>query len=270
MPSQMANVALICVAFCFVFAQGFLLSPKSPLNCLWSGTAVSSKCHSQMFSSVRPELNPGQITSRDVISYVSGAFGVALATAVFIKPTPAMASDVIESTYRDYSNGFSLLVEPGWSIMPRKTPTPTMLQFQSEEVLFTGSRFNEDGGASSLSVTRSNAARLLKDFEIEWWFAPLKKMADLCSAELVAGLLILQRQGEVCGDNCMATEHLRCLLIKVWDDLSLIYYYLPSSTEHSSKSANRRVRLTMRKSSMISLLLTLPHPWDLFTCEELT
>lgn len=197
----MATAVLICVAFCSVFAQAFRLSPKSSLNCLWSGTAVSSRCHSRTFSSVRPEINPGQTKRRDVISYVSGALGAALATAVFIKPPPAMATDVIESTYRDYSNGFSLLVEPGWSIMPRKTPTPTMLQFQSEEVLFTGSRFNEDGGASSLSVTRSNAARLLKDFDIEWWFAPLKKMADLGSAELIAGLLILQRQGEVRDTN---------------------------------------------------------------------
>ena len=49
---------------------------------------------------------------------------------------------------------------------------------------------------SSLSVTRSNAVRLLKDFDIEWWFAPLRALGDMGSAELVAELLVLQRQGE--------------------------------------------------------------------------
>lgn len=130
--------------------------------------------------------------------FYSGAIATALATILVIKgPSSAAAADTSESTYRDFANGFSLLVEPGWSIMPRKTPTATMLQFQPEEVLFTGSRFNEGGGASSLSVTRTNAARLLKDFDVEWWFAPLSNMGDLGSPELISGLLILQRQGEV-------------------------------------------------------------------------
>ena len=122
----------------------------------------------------------------------------ALVTATYVKSSAAAVDIAPESTYKDYANGFSLLVEPGWSVMPRKTPPTTMLQYLSEEVLFTGSRFNEGGGASSLSVTRSNAARLLKDFDVEWWFAPLNSMSDLGSADLIAGLLILQRQGEVC------------------------------------------------------------------------
>jgi hypothetical protein len=121
----------------------------------------------------------------------------ALVTASYVKSSAAAVDIAPETTYKDYANGFSLLVEPGWSIMPRKTPPTTMLQYLSEEVLFTGSRFNEGGGASSLSVTRSNAARLLKDFDVEWWFAPLNSMSDLGSADLIAGLLILQRQGEV-------------------------------------------------------------------------
>lgn len=137
-----------------------------------------------------------------------GALATALASILVVqKPLSAAAADSPESTYKDSTNGFSLLVEPGWSIMPRKTPTATMLQFQPEEVLFTGSRFNEGGGASSLSVTRTNAARLLKDFDIEWWFAPLSNMGDLGSAELISGLLILQRQGEVRVNNIPKLLH---------------------------------------------------------------
>ena len=136
--------------------------------------------------------------------FYAGALATALASILVVRePLSAAAADSTESTYKDSANGFSLLVEPGWSIMPRKTPTATMLQFQPEEVLFTGSRFNEGGGASSLSVTRTNAARLLKDFDVEWWFAPLNNMGDLGSAELISGLLILQRQGEVCVDNIL-------------------------------------------------------------------
>jgi len=49
---------------------------------------------------------------------------------------------------------------------------------------------------SSLSITRTNAARLLKDFDIDWWFSPLNTMKDVGTPELIAKLLILQRQGE--------------------------------------------------------------------------
>ena len=139
---------------------------------------------------------------------LSNAFAAAFAVAapVVTMTLPAAAAvGTVESTYVDSSNGFSVLVEPGWSIMPRKTPTATLLQYAPEEVLFTGSRFNEGGGASSLSVTRTNAIRLLKDFEVEWWFAPLNSMKDLGSADLIAGLLILQRQGEVCSNRIYPT-----------------------------------------------------------------
>ena len=60
-------------------------------------------------------------------------------------------------------------------------------------MLFTSTNFVE---GSSLSITRTNAARLLKDFDIEWWFDSLKEMKDVGTAELIAKLLILQRQGE--------------------------------------------------------------------------
>ena len=68
-----------------------------------------------------------------------------------------------------------------------------MLKYQTEEPLFIASSFVE---ACSMSITKTNAPRLLKDFDIEWWFAPLNKLTDLGSAELITKLLILQRQGE--------------------------------------------------------------------------
>ena len=98
-----------------------------------------------------------------------------------------------EERYEDKSSGFSIDLPPGWLPLPRKTPTPTMMKYQTEEVLFVANNFAE---GSSLSVTRCNAGRLLKDFEIDWWFAPLEKVEDVGSADLISRLLILQRQGE--------------------------------------------------------------------------
>lgn len=45
-------------------------------------------------------------------------------------------------------------------------------------------------------MTKTNANRLLKDFEIDWWFAPLQTMTEVGPPDLVGRLLILQRQGE--------------------------------------------------------------------------
>jgi hypothetical protein len=45
-------------------------------------------------------------------------------------------------------------------------------------------------------VTKTDVRRLLKDFEIEWWFAALNEIKDIGSPELIAKLLILQRQGD--------------------------------------------------------------------------
>lgn len=96
--------------------------------------------------------------------------------------------------YVDTSNGFKVTIPPAWASMPRKVPPPpTMTQFQTENVVLVANSFVE---GAALSVTRANAGRLLKDFEIEWWFAPLEKFKDVGDSKLVAELMILQRQGE--------------------------------------------------------------------------
>lgn len=51
---------------------------------------------------------------------------------------------------------------------------------------------------ASLTVTRTAAGRLLKDFNIDWWFAPLNSMSDVGSADLISRLLSLQHQEVVC------------------------------------------------------------------------
>ena len=113
-----------------------------------------------------------------------------------LQPLAARSATTDEVTqYQDKSNKFSLAILPSWVTNTKFTASTSVQQFQTEEILFRATSFAE---GSSLSVSRSNAARLLKDFEIEWWFAPLEKMTDVGAAELVARLLILQRQAEVC------------------------------------------------------------------------
>eukprot|EP01038_Epipyxis_sp_PR26KG_P005816 gene5816-8022_t len=95
--------------------------------------------------------------------------------------------------YTDQNRKFSILIPPSWFVLQKKDPASTMTQFQAEEVLLTANSFAE---GASLSVTKTNPNRLLKDFDIEWWFAPIKKMSDIGPPELIANLLVLQRQGE--------------------------------------------------------------------------
>lgn len=123
--------------------------------------------------------------------YEKLVFGAALFGPIMVFPVKSNAQGQETIFYSDKKNKYSIEIPPSWSIMEKTTPTPTMAQFQSEQVLMTASTFVE---ASSLSVTKSNAAQLLKDFEIDWWFSPLNSIADVGSAELIAELLILQRQ----------------------------------------------------------------------------
>jgi hypothetical protein len=98
--------------------------------------------------------------------------------------------------YVDKDERFAIIIPPSWQTgYARKQPSSSTLgKYQPEEVIFSSLSIAE---GASLSVTRTVAARLLKDFDVEWWFAPLESMKDLGSAELIAELLILQRQGEV-------------------------------------------------------------------------
>ena len=119
--------------------------------------------------------------------------------ALILCARPSFASDGIEAgssdtqLFIDKINRFSVSFPPGWTKFVGKQPTPTMLKYQVEESLLVGTNFAE---GASFGVTRTNAVRLLKDFGVEWWFAPLETVTDVGSPELVAELLVLQRQGD--------------------------------------------------------------------------
>jgi hypothetical protein len=115
--------------------------------------------------------------------------------AIISPPVDAAASPAIsEDKYIDKTNQFAIAIPPGWTIIPKVFPTSTPIaKYQSEEVLLVASIFVE---SATLSVTRSYAPRLLKDFDIEWWFGTIASLADVGPADLIARLLILQRQGE--------------------------------------------------------------------------
>ncbi len=114
-------------------------------------------------------------------------------STVFIGMGSSSAQAGTAGLYED-KNGWSIVIpDPSWTSMPRTVPTPTMLEYTIEEVMFVGSSFAE---GASLSVSRTRAPKLLKDMKMDWWFSPLSGMKDVGSPELIAKLLILQRQGE--------------------------------------------------------------------------
>eukprot|EP00596_Hydrurales_sp_CCMP1899_P009443 CAMPEP_0119035056 /NCGR_PEP_ID=MMETSP1177-20130426/2036_1 /TAXON_ID=2985 /ORGANISM="Ochromonas sp, Strain CCMP1899" /LENGTH=151 /DNA_ID=CAMNT_0006992945 /DNA_START=425 /DNA_END=877 /DNA_ORIENTATION=+ len=78
--------------------------------------------------------------------------------------------------------------------MPKQPPTISVGigKLQLEEVLYVASSFIE---GAKIEVTRAKVGRLLKDYDIAWWFAPLNSMKDVGSADLIARLLTLQHQG---------------------------------------------------------------------------
>ncbi len=154
----------------------------------------------------------------------------------------AMAADG-SGDYVDIMNGFKVIIPPAWASMPRKVPPPpTMTQFQTENVVLVANSFVE---GAALSVTRANAGRLLKDFEIEWWFAPLEKFKDVGDSKLVAELMILQRQGEFekkqtsseitearfVDENVLQFEYITPLAAEVNRKTICKAYFLPKSKE---------------------------------------
>ena len=73
-----------------------------------------------------------------------------------------------ENLFQDPEKEFSILIPPGWTILPRKYPVNSSTKYKQENILFVASNFIE---GCSLSVTRTDARRLLKDLNIEWLFS---------------------------------------------------------------------------------------------------
>jgi hypothetical protein len=112
-----------------------------------------------------------QRTSKSFIS----ALALFTSTVIIASPRPVKANPRDESTYLDSENGFSVLKLQGWSAAPKQPPTISVGigKLQLEEVLFVASSFLE---GASISVTRTKVGRLLKDYDVAWWFAPLNTM----------------------------------------------------------------------------------------------
>merc|ERR1711991_524807 len=120
-----------------------------------------------------------------------------------------------DNLYADSANGYYFNYPSTWKLTKRDKIPQASGQYAVERVMVVGNNFAE---GSSLSVTRTIPARLLKDFgmyttnidasriiyesnthdylmypvDVEWWFAPLRSMKDLGPADLIAKLLVLQ------------------------------------------------------------------------------
>ena len=134
------------------------------------------------------------VRERMAASSARGATALVLSLSASIKAHADGAGVTASSNvYTDVANGYSLYVPEGWSKMPRSVPSTKLSKYAQEESLFVATQFAE---GAALSVTRSNARKLLFDFNIDWYFAPIDDIRDIGSPALIAELLVLQRQGD--------------------------------------------------------------------------
>lgn len=131
------------------------------------------------------------ITSAASILLISGgkkpAFGADINSII------ANDDGSVGKVYVDQNKGFYFYQPNDWTILKKTLPTPSATEYRLEENLVVANNLKI---GASLGVTKTYARRLLQDFKIDWWFAPLVTIMDLGSPELVAQLLILQRQGD--------------------------------------------------------------------------
>jgi len=137
--------------------------------------------------------------------------------------------------YQDLTKGFYFFQPDGFTILKKTLPSPPVAEFQAEESLVTA--ISIDAGAS-LGVTRTNARRLLQDFQIEWYFAPLDKISDLGSPALLAELLILQRQGDFLKKQS-PSEVVKAEF--VGDDVLLFEFLTPLREEYFRKTIAKAI-----------------------------
>jgi hypothetical protein len=122
---------------------------------------------------------------------------VSVGIAAFF-PKPSFADEkssfsIYEGLFVDSKNGFTTVIPPEWIINANKFPVPDLNGYGKEQILLSATSVTH---GTSMSVTKTDASRLLEDFGVEWWFVPLKAVEDLGDPKLIAELLILQRQGE--------------------------------------------------------------------------
>ena len=104
-----------------------------------------------------------------------------------------------QDDYVDEENHIKLSLFPGWRVS-LKPPSraekavfslnPKSIVYKPQEILLSASNFAE---GSSLTVVKTDARRMLKAGNVEWWFSPLETVRDLGSASLISTLIIQER-----------------------------------------------------------------------------
>eukprot|EP00981_Chlorochromonas_danica_P008815 scaffold2312_cov165-Ochromonas_danica.AAC.55 len=149
-----------------------------------------------------PPLRPAQLASRNLFRSFQILASTYTAISLSQRVSSASAADIIISSsslsplqglYSDPDNHFALIVPDQWTVLARKNPPPNFGRYRAEDILLTAVNVAE---GASLGVTRSDAHDLLRDLDIDWWFAPFNTLSDVGSPELIANWLIIQRQGE--------------------------------------------------------------------------
>lgn len=195
MTSQSKYFLIVVVAVQLTFCFPFLFKSLSSERCMY------------MLTSDNPISHHGE-----VVRNLKRVFTITTAVSgVCFLQNKAMAISVEEENklygvrtfltddglYTDLDNKFSVSLPAGWV----KYPRPPVKQLRVNELLLKDIKFADTLLAAKnfpegtiLSVTQSDAVRLLKDFNVEWWYAPLSKITDLGPPKLIAELLVEQRE----------------------------------------------------------------------------
>lgn len=130
----------------------------------------------------------------EVRSYFKNvAQSLAAATIAFGVHSTAIQAAESNNLYSDTKNGFTIRPPSDFSILPPKKAIKEVSAGLPEETLFQSQNFAIGG---TISVTRTNIQRLLEDFGIPWANSRvIKTLPDVGSANIIAQLLLLQRQG---------------------------------------------------------------------------
>lgn len=184
---------LLTILLCLPFLHGFMVTMNSRHRVI-----TTIKLNQAAEDEISTYSRSTRQTVKDIQKLMKSLVLTSLVTfsVDYMVPSIVRAADesaLYSNEYIDNRNRFSIIVPPSWIIMKTKVPTPTLVQYQIEDTLLVA---NNVADGLSISVTRSDVLRLLKDFEIEWWFAPFDSLRSIGKPELIARLLILQRQSE--------------------------------------------------------------------------
>ena len=201
-PSRIVRLLLVVLGMSAFACESLGASTSPPLL---PGRLNTGALPPAMRSNVPSTASSPSLLPSNVRSHIRGVVGAGLTTGLGLLTScggQVGSAFAVEPTdfelYIDKGNRFSVSFPPGWTKFEKLPPSPSLVKYAPEESLLVGNCFAE---GTSMGVTRTAATRLLKDFNIEWWFAPLESIGDVGSPELVAELLIRQRQGDFEGKS---------------------------------------------------------------------